>query len=267
MAPVDSPSRTADMVWTDRGAARRGAAPVDFDVAAAPAHRYRRGPAQGLVRDLVPAEGRPQAQTPRRRRGTRAHPASDRTGVLLPGSFLPDITEGSIARLTKHALLATLDSWTIFDYAGFNLASLHQRAGQRAAHAADPRSGRAASAAVGTLAGHYPGGDRGPGRARHRARARDRQPAAGERHPDRDRRFRRRLLLAVEPARIAVRRAQARPQLRAQLRDRRHQRRHLPDRDRSRPPLRQRRGRGGRSRARSTCRRSSPWAAISARAR
>ncbi len=43
-------------------------------------------------------------------------------GVLLPGSFLPGIAEGSIARLTKHALMATLQNWTIFDEAGFNLS-------------------------------------------------------------------------------------------------------------------------------------------------
>jgi EAL domain-containing protein (putative c-di-GMP-specific phosphodiesterase class I) len=42
-------------------------------------------------------------------------------GVLLPGSFLPGITEGSIARLTEHALVATLTNWTTFEEAGFNL--------------------------------------------------------------------------------------------------------------------------------------------------
>jgi len=40
---------------------------------------------------------------------------------LLPGRFLPDVTEGSIARLTEHALIATLTSWTQFEEAGFNL--------------------------------------------------------------------------------------------------------------------------------------------------
>src|SRR5439155_18592709 len=42
-------------------------------------------------------------------------------GVLLPGSFLPDVAEGSIARLTEHSLLTTLVSWAAFDEAGFNL--------------------------------------------------------------------------------------------------------------------------------------------------
>jgi EAL domain-containing protein (putative c-di-GMP-specific phosphodiesterase class I) len=42
-------------------------------------------------------------------------------GVLLPGSFLPGVTEGSIARLTEHALIATLTSWAKFEEAGFNL--------------------------------------------------------------------------------------------------------------------------------------------------
>ena len=42
-------------------------------------------------------------------------------GVLLPGSFLPDVDEDSIAELAQHALLATLCDWTMFDEAGFNL--------------------------------------------------------------------------------------------------------------------------------------------------
>jgi EAL domain-containing protein (putative c-di-GMP-specific phosphodiesterase class I) len=42
-------------------------------------------------------------------------------GVLLPGSFLPDVDEDSIAELTQHALLATLFDWTMFEEAGFNL--------------------------------------------------------------------------------------------------------------------------------------------------
>jgi EAL domain-containing protein (putative c-di-GMP-specific phosphodiesterase class I) len=42
-------------------------------------------------------------------------------GVLLPGSFLPDVDEASVAELAQHALLATLCDWTLFDDAGFNL--------------------------------------------------------------------------------------------------------------------------------------------------
>jgi EAL domain-containing protein (putative c-di-GMP-specific phosphodiesterase class I) len=42
-------------------------------------------------------------------------------GVLLPGSFLPSVTEGSIARLTVHALTAALTNWSMFEEAGFNL--------------------------------------------------------------------------------------------------------------------------------------------------
>jgi EAL domain-containing protein (putative c-di-GMP-specific phosphodiesterase class I) len=42
-------------------------------------------------------------------------------GVLLPGSFLPGVAEGSISRLTEHALIATLAHWTKFEEAGFNL--------------------------------------------------------------------------------------------------------------------------------------------------
>jgi EAL domain-containing protein (putative c-di-GMP-specific phosphodiesterase class I) len=42
-------------------------------------------------------------------------------GILLPGSFLPDVDEESIAELAQHALLATLCDWTMFYEAGFNL--------------------------------------------------------------------------------------------------------------------------------------------------
>jgi EAL domain-containing protein (putative c-di-GMP-specific phosphodiesterase class I) len=42
-------------------------------------------------------------------------------GVLLPGSFLPTVTEGSVARLTEHALTAALTNWSMFEKAGFNL--------------------------------------------------------------------------------------------------------------------------------------------------
>src|SRR5881227_4494151 len=42
-------------------------------------------------------------------------------GVLLPGTFLPGITEQSVASLTEHALVSTLRNWATFDEAGFNL--------------------------------------------------------------------------------------------------------------------------------------------------
>jgi EAL domain-containing protein (putative c-di-GMP-specific phosphodiesterase class I) len=42
-------------------------------------------------------------------------------GVLLPGTFLPGVAEGSISRLTEHALVATLTNWSRFEEAGFNL--------------------------------------------------------------------------------------------------------------------------------------------------
>ncbi len=42
-------------------------------------------------------------------------------GILLPASFLPNISEASIARLTEHAIIATLRNWSRFDDAGFNL--------------------------------------------------------------------------------------------------------------------------------------------------
>jgi EAL domain-containing protein (putative c-di-GMP-specific phosphodiesterase class I) len=42
-------------------------------------------------------------------------------GVLLPGTFLPNITENSIADLSRHALVTTLQAWPKFDEAGFNL--------------------------------------------------------------------------------------------------------------------------------------------------
>jgi EAL domain-containing protein (putative c-di-GMP-specific phosphodiesterase class I) len=42
-------------------------------------------------------------------------------GVMRPGSFLPAITEDSVARLTELAVLAALADWAVFDQAGFNL--------------------------------------------------------------------------------------------------------------------------------------------------
>lgn len=42
-------------------------------------------------------------------------------GVLLPGSFLPEVDQDGVVELAQHALLATLCDWTMFDEAGFNL--------------------------------------------------------------------------------------------------------------------------------------------------
>jgi EAL domain-containing protein (putative c-di-GMP-specific phosphodiesterase class I) len=42
-------------------------------------------------------------------------------GVLLPGSFLPEVDEDSIAQLAEQALVATLRNWSVFEEAGFNL--------------------------------------------------------------------------------------------------------------------------------------------------
>src|SRR5262249_10391011 len=42
-------------------------------------------------------------------------------GVLPPGTFLPGVTETSVADLARHALVATLQAWPKFDDAGFNL--------------------------------------------------------------------------------------------------------------------------------------------------
>ncbi len=42
-------------------------------------------------------------------------------GILLPGSFLPDVDEDSVAELAQHALLAALCDWSMFNDAGFNL--------------------------------------------------------------------------------------------------------------------------------------------------
>jgi EAL domain-containing protein (putative c-di-GMP-specific phosphodiesterase class I) len=42
-------------------------------------------------------------------------------GVLLPKSFLPAISDLSVAHLTEHALLSVLRTWPILDEAGFNL--------------------------------------------------------------------------------------------------------------------------------------------------
>jgi len=42
-------------------------------------------------------------------------------GVLLPGSFIPDVDENAIAELAEYTLLAALNDWVMLDQAGFNL--------------------------------------------------------------------------------------------------------------------------------------------------
>src|SRR5712691_11010633 len=42
-------------------------------------------------------------------------------GLMWPDSFLPDVDEDSVTRLTELALVATLSDWSIFEEAGFNL--------------------------------------------------------------------------------------------------------------------------------------------------
>ena len=42
-------------------------------------------------------------------------------GILLPKSFLPEISDESVAHLTEHVLRAALRHWSRFDAAGFNL--------------------------------------------------------------------------------------------------------------------------------------------------
>lgn len=43
-------------------------------------------------------------------------------GVMPPGSFVPGLAERSIERLTEYSLVATLQSWSVFQEAGFNLS-------------------------------------------------------------------------------------------------------------------------------------------------
>lgn len=42
-------------------------------------------------------------------------------GVLMPGSFQPEVDENSVAELAQQALVATLCDWAMFEEAGFNL--------------------------------------------------------------------------------------------------------------------------------------------------
>jgi EAL domain-containing protein (putative c-di-GMP-specific phosphodiesterase class I) len=42
-------------------------------------------------------------------------------GVLLPGTFQPEVDEESVAELAQQALVATLCDWSMFEEAGFNL--------------------------------------------------------------------------------------------------------------------------------------------------
>src|SRR5262249_39134189 len=43
-------------------------------------------------------------------------------GVLAPGSFEPRLSAGSLERLTEYSLVAALQSWSVFEEVGFNLA-------------------------------------------------------------------------------------------------------------------------------------------------
>src|SRR5262245_47471720 len=43
-------------------------------------------------------------------------------GVMLPGSFEPRLRAGSLERLTEYSLVAALQSWSVFEQVGFNLA-------------------------------------------------------------------------------------------------------------------------------------------------
>src|SRR5258705_2447547 len=43
-------------------------------------------------------------------------------GVLPPGSFDPRLSAGSLERLTEYSLVAALQSWSVFEEVGFNLA-------------------------------------------------------------------------------------------------------------------------------------------------
>jgi EAL domain-containing protein (putative c-di-GMP-specific phosphodiesterase class I) len=43
-------------------------------------------------------------------------------GVLPPGSFEPRLHAGSLERLTEYSLVAALQSWSVFEEVGFNLA-------------------------------------------------------------------------------------------------------------------------------------------------
>ncbi len=47
------------------------------------------------------------------------HPAC---GVMPPGSFEPRLSPGSLERLTEYSLVAALQSWSVFQEVGFNLA-------------------------------------------------------------------------------------------------------------------------------------------------
>jgi len=43
-------------------------------------------------------------------------------GLMPPGSFVPGLAERSIERLTEYTLVAALQSWSVFQEAGFNLS-------------------------------------------------------------------------------------------------------------------------------------------------
>ena len=192
---------------------------------------------------------------PRRRRSARAHsPSAIRRAVA--GQFRARGRWGERRRACPAGAGRHAVRLVDVRRSGVQSSPRHQRAGGRAAQTADRSAGQGIPAAIGALARPACRSDRGSDRPRSGTGAEDREPAPGERHQDRHRRFWRRLFIVLEPARAAVCRAEARPLLRPGLRYRRHQRRDLPDRDRPGASLRQRRSRRWRRICRPTCRRS-----------
>src|SRR5215510_12391967 len=43
-------------------------------------------------------------------------------GVMMPGTFEPRLRAGSLERLTEYLLVGALQSWSVFEQVGFNLA-------------------------------------------------------------------------------------------------------------------------------------------------
>ena len=166
-------------------------------------------------------------------------------GVLLPSAFMPGAGESALIALSEMAVTQGLRACAGFAALGVNLRLARQYSGQCAGQAAARRHRRHASGRVREMARADRRHQRRPDPHRSRTRGRACRKASAARHSTRDRRFRPRPFRADAACAYAVRGDQARPRFRQRLRHQPDQRAGMQDRDRPRPPFRQRGGRYG----------------------
>ena len=165
MAPHNPPSPGAGPVRSKNSEKKRAHPGRFHDIRGTAPDRDRRGAPQRLVRDVVPAQDRSQAQMPRRRRGVGAHSPPELRRAAA--GKLPARCRRRQRRPPDRAC-AGRNPHQLDDVRGSGLqpAPCHQHAGERVGEAADSGPGRPVSAGVRSLARHHRGSDRGSDRAR-----------------------------------------------------------------------------------------------------